>query len=60
MKALGVILAVLGSLLLAGGIRIAYTRYNLSATHDLGKFVGGMIGSALLLLGGVVLLRKKR
>ena len=60
MKVLGVILTVLGSLMLAGGIRVAYTRYNLSQTHDLGKFVGGMAVSALLLLGGVVMLRKKR
>jgi hypothetical protein len=60
MKVLGVILAVIGALMLAGAIRVAVMQSDLSQSHDLSKILGGGAVSALILLCGVAMLRKKQ
>lgn len=60
MKVVGVILTILGVLLVAGGIRLAYTNYNLSQTHDLGKFIGGLAVSVVVLVIGLACLLRRR
>ncbi len=59
MKTLGVILAIVGALLLAGAIRNA-TQSDLSQSHNLSKILGGGAVSALILLVGVAMTRKKK
>lgn len=58
-KIIGIVLAILGLLGLLGGISNAFALYDLSDGHDLSKFVGGLALSALTLIAGVALVRKK-
>ncbi len=60
MKVFGLILTLLGILLVAGGIRQAYLNYNLSQTHDLGKFIGGLAVSVVVLVIGLACVLRRR
>jgi hypothetical protein len=52
MKALGITLCVFGTLMLISTGNLALTKYDLNSTHDQGKLCGGILASALFLLGG--------
>ncbi|MEX0653367.1 MAG: hypothetical protein WD534_11070 [Phycisphaeraceae bacterium] len=59
-KVFGIILTVLGGLMLLGSIVNAFTLYDLSDGHDLSTFLGGFAISALIGVGGLALLQKKK
>ena len=59
MKAGGIVLIVLGSLMILSSINLAFTKYHLSDQHDLSKFLGGTAFSVLLLAVGIRLLINK-
>ncbi len=60
MKIAGIVLAVLGGLMILSGLNLARTQYDLGSSHDLSKFTSSLALSTLILLGGIVLIRKSR
>lgn len=58
MKTAGSVLTVLGGLLVLSSLRLAIAQYNLSSSHDLGKFLGGLGFAVFVLVAGVSLLKK--
>ncbi len=60
MKIAGIVLAILGGLMILSGLNLALTQYDLSSSHDQSKFFGGLGVAALILLGGVALIKKSR
>jgi hypothetical protein len=62
MKVLGVVLAVLGWILLMGGVQrvltFAMTGKGFESTDEVGGFIGAAGVSLLMLVGGVALYRK--
>jgi hypothetical protein len=60
MNTVGFILAVVGGLMVLSSIRLGLTTYDLHSSHDLSKFCGGLGVSVLILLGGIVLMKKSK
>jgi hypothetical protein len=58
MKNLGYVLLVIGGLLVLGGLNTAFTKYDLNSSHDLSKLFGGLGVSAVLIVAGLMLVRK--
>lgn len=58
MKVAGLVLAVLGGLMVLSSVNLALTKYDMSSSHDLSKFAGGLGVAVFVLLGGVLLMRK--
>lgn len=60
MKIAGILFTALGALMLLSGVNVAVTQYDLSDSHDLGKFIGSAAVSTVLLALGLMLLGKSR
>jgi len=58
MKIAGVVLVILGGLMILSSLKLAFTQYDLGSSHDQSKFFGGLGVCALILLGGVALIKK--
>ncbi len=58
MKVAGIVLAVLGGLMILSGLNLALTKYDLNSSHDQSKLFGSLGFSALLLVAGIVLIKK--
>jgi hypothetical protein len=58
MKTAGIVLTVLGGLMILSSVRLALTTYDLNSSHDVGKLFGGFGAAVLVLLGGVLFMRK--
>jgi hypothetical protein len=62
MKIAGIIMLCLGGLMILSGINLGLTKYDLSNSHDLSKFLGGLSVSSLIAIVGLAFLlagRKK-
>ncbi len=60
LKIAGYVLTVLGGLMVLGSLNTAISTYNLNSQHDLGKLLGGLGISALMIVGGLSLVKKGR
>jgi hypothetical protein len=60
MKAAGIVLTIVGALMLLSGVNLALTKYDLKSSHGLSMLFGGVGLSAIVLLGGVVMINKAR
>ena len=58
MKVAGIVLAVLGGLMILSGLHLALTKYDLNSSHDQSKLFGSLGVAALVLVGGLVLIKK--
>ena len=59
-KTTGIVMTVIGGLMTLSGLNLAVTKYNLSSSHDLSVFLGGLGFSLLILAGGVAILLNSR
>ncbi|MHB1157996.1 MAG: hypothetical protein ACYC26_14305 [Phycisphaerales bacterium] len=58
MKIAGIIVTVIGALMVLSSASLAFTKYNLSDSHDLSKFLGGAGFSVLVLVIGLALVKR--
>ena len=58
MKVAGIVLTIVGGLLILGGLNTAFTQYDFHSSHDVSKFLGGLAVGALILIGGVSLIKR--
>ena len=58
MRVAGLIIAGIGGLLVLSGVNLAVTQYDLSSSHDMSKWLGGMGVSLLMVVVGLVLYAK--
>jgi hypothetical protein len=57
MKNTGIVLLCLGGAMMVGGLNVAFTKYDLTNSHDLSKFFGALGISCLIMVVGLILLR---
>ncbi|MBX3433502.1 MAG: hypothetical protein KF847_09290 [Pirellulales bacterium] len=60
MKVDGKTLTAIGGLLVLSNVSLAIAEYDMNSSHDLSKFAGGLGLAVLVLLGGVLLIRKDK
>jgi hypothetical protein len=58
MKVVGIALTILGGLMVLSGLNLAFTKYDLNSSHDQSKFFGSFGLSALVVVAGIILIKK--